>query len=57
MNFLKIKLLQFPLLCRRIIAAGPWGRSDVQILIYDNAIEENICSQASQGKSVIRRIV
>lgn len=56
-NVVKVKLLQFPLICRRVIAVGAWGRSGVQIFIYDNAIEETICSQAPQGKSDIRRIV
>ena len=38
MNFHKVKLLQFSLICRRIIAVGAWGISDVQIFVDDKSV-------------------
>lgn len=56
MNFLKVKHFQLLLICRRMIAVELW-RSDVQILTYkNNDIEENLCCQAPQGKSVVRSV-
>lgn len=56
MNFLKVKLFQLLLICRRVIAVEHWG-SGVQILIYkNNDTEENIYYQASQDKSIARKV-